>query len=84
MWLSNAIDWYFEKGHITFIGMLIGALLMTFVKWPAEPPPVAPAQGYVIRRGEFTIIDKRTNPDATINPSYMPPNMRYICVEDRK
>jgi len=60
------------------VGLAWALLLMR------EPPPVAPAQGYVIRRGEFTIVDKRVSPDATINPSYMPPNMRYICTEDRK
>jgi len=67
------------------IGMLVGGLsVMAAARWPEEPLPVAPAQGYVIRRGEFTIVDKRKNPDATINPSYLVPNMRYTCTEDRK
>jgi hypothetical protein len=64
------------------VAVAVGAILHSV--YVSEPPPVAPAQGYVIRRGEFTIVDKRKNPDATINPSYMVPNMRYICTEDRK
>jgi hypothetical protein len=48
-----------------------------------EPPPAAPQPSYLVRRGTFTIIDKRQNPDKSINPSYMEPNMRFTCVEEK-
>ena len=83
MWLSDALDWWFERGLSVMVGAALGLATGVWMKLPPEPPPVAPAQGYVIRRGEFTIIDKRANPDKSINPSYMAPNMRFICTEEK-
>ena len=74
----------FIAGMLSGTGLTFAFLAVLWASAHREPPPVAPAQGYVIRRGEFTIVDKRVNPDSTINPSYMVPNMRYVCTEDRK
>jgi hypothetical protein len=63
-------------------GIVIGAWTVIYMVHK-EPPPVQPQPGYVIRRGEFTIIDKRKFPDRSINPSWMEPNMRYTCTETR-
>jgi hypothetical protein len=64
-------------------GGILFAIGLLISKFPPEPPPVQAQQGYVIRRGEFTIIDKRANPDRSINPSYMQHNMRYVCTEEK-
>jgi len=74
----------FIAGVLSGVAGTFVTITLLWVSAHKEPPPVAPAQGYVIRRGEFTIVDKRVNPDSTINPSYMVPNMRYVCTEDRK
>jgi hypothetical protein len=68
-------------GMAVLAGILAFVVMLT-VKWPPEPPPVQ-AQAYLVRRGEFTIIDKRANPDRSINPSYLVHNMRYTCTEEK-
>jgi hypothetical protein len=47
-------------------------------------PLTAAQPGYLIRRVELKLVDHRQDPDATINPSYMIPNMRFVCTEEKK
>ena len=73
---------------VLLVGVVLGAAsvliwgavlhLALYKDQPAQAQPV-----YLIRRGEFTIIDKRQDPDRSINPSWMEPNMRYTCTETK-
>ena len=65
---------------ILAVGLGLGVLFTLLL--PQEPPSVQPMNGYLIRRVEMKLVDHRSNPDRSINPNYMVPNMRFTCLEE--
>jgi len=66
---------------------LVGAGLSSFIWWANVVRPIQPVQpqpSYLVRRVEMKIVDTRKNPDKSINPSWMEPNMRFTCIEEIK
>jgi hypothetical protein len=58
-----------------------GGALWMLLRLSPEPPAVAPAQGYLLRRVDLRLHDHRTGPEGR-TPSWTLPRASFTCTED--